>query len=160
MKNACESWSDEYDYHFSVYSTPSESLTDRFCRLDTEKFGVVTDITDKEYYTNSFHYDVRKNPTPFEKLNLRKITQRLVQLVDSSIIVNIQSYNKILRHLKLFGILPMTVSAILALILQLINATSVTLKGISLQQNVGSCALIVVTQILKQLMSSNVLAVI
>lgn len=47
MKNACESWSDEYDYHFSVYSTPSESLTDRFCRLDTEKFGVVTDITDK-----------------------------------------------------------------------------------------------------------------
>ena len=161
MKNACESWSDEYDYHFSVYSTPSESLTDRFCRLDTEKFGVVTDITDKEYYTNSFHYDVRKNPTPFEKLEFeRKITQRLVQLVDSSIIVNIQSYNKILRHLKLFGILPMTVSAILALILQLINATSVTLKGISLQQNVGSCALIVVTQILKQLMSSNVLAVI
>ena len=39
MKNACENWSDEYDYHFSVYSTPSESLTDRFCRLDTEKFG-------------------------------------------------------------------------------------------------------------------------
>ena len=72
MKNACESWSDEYDYHFSVYSTPSESLTDRFCRLDTEKFGVVTDITDKEYYTNSFHYDVRKNPTPFEKLEFEK----------------------------------------------------------------------------------------
>ena len=72
MKNACEGWSDEYDYHFSVYSTPSESLTDRFCRLDTEKFGVVTDITDKEYYTNSFHYDVRKNPTPFEKLEFEK----------------------------------------------------------------------------------------
>ena len=72
MKNACENWSDEYDYHFSVYSTPSESLTDRFCRLDTEKFGIVSDITDKEYYTNSFHYDVRKNPTPFEKLEFEK----------------------------------------------------------------------------------------
>jgi anaerobic ribonucleoside-triphosphate reductase len=65
-------WSDNYGYHFSVYSTPSESLTDRFCRLDREKFGEVTDITDKDYYTNSFHYDVRKNPTPFEKLDFEK----------------------------------------------------------------------------------------
>ncbi|MBW3262659.1 anaerobic ribonucleoside-triphosphate reductase [Streptococcus pyogenes] len=72
MKQACEDWSDEYGYHFSVYSTPSESLTDRFCRLDTERFGIVTDITDKEYYTNSFHYDVRKSPTPFEKLDFEK----------------------------------------------------------------------------------------
>ena len=72
MKKLCEAWSDEYGYHFSVYSTPSESLTDRFCRLDTEKFGIVKDITDKEYYTNSFHYDVRKNPTPFEKLDFEK----------------------------------------------------------------------------------------
>ena len=73
MKRLVGEWSDEYDYHFSVYSTPSESLTDRFCRLDTEKFGLVPDITDKEYYTNSFHYDVRKNPTPFEKLDFEKI---------------------------------------------------------------------------------------
>ena len=72
MKQFCEEWSDEFDYHFSVYSTPSESLTDRFCRLDTEEFGLVKDITDKEYYTNSFHYDVRKNPTPFEKLDFEK----------------------------------------------------------------------------------------
>ena len=72
MKQFCEEWSDEFDYHFSVYSTPSESLTDRFCRLDTEKFGLVKDITDKEYCTNSFHYDVRKNPTPFEKLDFEK----------------------------------------------------------------------------------------
>ena len=62
-------WTDEHGYRFSVYSTPSESLTDRFCRLDKRKFGVVADITDKDYYTNSFHYDVRKNPTPFEKLD-------------------------------------------------------------------------------------------
>ncbi|HFU4110531.1 TPA: anaerobic ribonucleoside-triphosphate reductase [Streptococcus suis] len=73
MKNLVEDWSDEYGYHFSVYSTPSESLTDRFCRLDTEKFGLVENITDKQYYTNSFHYDVRKNPTPFEKLDFEKV---------------------------------------------------------------------------------------
>ena len=72
MKKLCEDWSEEFGYHFSVYSTPSESLTDRFCRMDTEKFGLIADITDKGYYTNSFHYDVRKNPTPFEKLDFEK----------------------------------------------------------------------------------------
>ncbi|HFI2430783.1 TPA: anaerobic ribonucleoside-triphosphate reductase [Streptococcus suis] len=73
MKALVEDWSDQYGYHFSVYSTPSESLTDRFCRLDTEKFGLVANITDKQYYTNSFHYDVRKNPNPFEKLDFEKV---------------------------------------------------------------------------------------
>ena len=72
LKAHADDWGNEYGYHFSVYSTPSESLTDRFCRLDTEKFGIVENITDKDYYTNSFHYDVRKNPTPFEKLDFEK----------------------------------------------------------------------------------------
>lgn len=69
LKEHTSAWTAEHGYQFSVYSTPSESLTDRFARLDREKFGVVADITDKEYYTNSFHYDVRKDPTPFEKLD-------------------------------------------------------------------------------------------
>ncbi|XBC50541.1 anaerobic ribonucleoside-triphosphate reductase [Dolosigranulum savutiense] len=72
FKQYAENYADETDLHFSVYSTPSESLTDRFCRLDLAKFGEVAHITDKEYYTNSFHYDVRKNPTPFEKLEFEK----------------------------------------------------------------------------------------
>jgi ribonucleoside-triphosphate reductase len=74
MHDLCAKWEhdDPNHYHYSLYSTPSESLTDRFCRLDTKKFGKVKDITDKEYYTNSFHYDVRKHPTPFEKLEFEK----------------------------------------------------------------------------------------
>ncbi|MGX6970640.1 anaerobic ribonucleoside-triphosphate reductase [Vagococcus bubulae] len=72
LKQHTDDWGDEYGYHFSVYSTPSESLTDRFCSLDKKKFGEIENITDKEYYTNSFHYDVRKNPTPFEKLDFEK----------------------------------------------------------------------------------------
>ncbi|KPD34442.1 ribonucleoside-triphosphate reductase [Pediococcus acidilactici] len=68
----CLAWEKEYGYHFSVYSTPAESLTDTFCEDDIEKFGKIKDITDKEYYTNSFHYDVRKNPTPFEKLTFEE----------------------------------------------------------------------------------------
>lgn len=72
LKDYADQWTKETGYWYSIYSTPSESLTDRFCRLDTEKFGEVKDITDKEYYTNSFHYDIRKNPTPFEKLEFEK----------------------------------------------------------------------------------------
>lgn len=72
LKETVDKWSEEHDLHFSVYATPSESLTDRFCRLDTEKFGGIENITDKGYYTNSFHYDVRKKPTPFEKLDFEK----------------------------------------------------------------------------------------
>lgn len=62
-------YKDEYGYHFSVYGTPSESLTDRFAKLDRQLFGEVADITDKGYYTNSFHVDVRKSPNPFEKID-------------------------------------------------------------------------------------------
>ena len=69
LKTQARDWTTASGYQVSVYSTPSESLTDRFCRLDQQRFGAVADITDKDYYTNSFHYDVRKNPTPFEKLD-------------------------------------------------------------------------------------------
>ena len=65
-------WTEQYDIWFSIYSTPSESLTDRFCRLDREQFGEIADITDKGYYQNSFHYDVRKDVTPFEKIDFEK----------------------------------------------------------------------------------------
>jgi len=74
MKNAAALWTAQsYDGVWrSVYATPSESLTDRFARMDYEKFGSVEHITDKGYYTNSFHYDVRKSPTPFEKIEFEK----------------------------------------------------------------------------------------
>jgi len=72
LKAHADDWGEESGLHVSVYSTPSESLTHRFCQLDTEKFGSLEDITEKGYYTNSFHYDVRKNPTPFEKIDFEK----------------------------------------------------------------------------------------
>lgn len=72
MSSACQEWENNEGYHYSVYGTPSESLTDTFCRDDVALFGQVANITDKEYYTNSFHYDVRKSITPFEKLDFEK----------------------------------------------------------------------------------------
>lgn len=72
LKQHTDVWSQQYHYHFSVYATPSESLTDRFCKLDKQRFGSIPHITEKDYYTNSFHYDVRKNPTPFEKITFEQ----------------------------------------------------------------------------------------
>lgn len=72
LYDSCNKWEDQYGYHFSVYATPAESLTNTFCQADIKKFGRIKDITDKEYYTNSFHYDVRKAPTPFEKIDFEK----------------------------------------------------------------------------------------
>lgn len=73
MSDDCKQWEKEEGYHFSLYSTPAESLTDTFCRADIKKFGRIKDVTDKEYYTNSFHYDVRKHPTPFQKLSFEEV---------------------------------------------------------------------------------------
>ena len=55
-----------------MYSTPAESLTDRFNRMDREKFGRIEGVTDHDFYTNSFHYPVWLQPTPMEKLNYEK----------------------------------------------------------------------------------------
>lgn len=72
MKERCDTWSNELDVHFSIYSSPSESTTDRLCRMDKERYGVIPDVTDKDYYTNSYHLDVRKAWTPFEKIDFEK----------------------------------------------------------------------------------------
>ncbi len=72
MNELCKQWSTAEGYHYSVYSTPAESLTDRFNRMDREKYGEIEGVTDHDFYTNSFHYPVWLQPTPMEKLNYEK----------------------------------------------------------------------------------------
>lgn len=69
MREFVDQCKEETGYGFSLYSTPSESLCDRFCRLDVKEFGVIENVTDKGYYTNSFHLDVRRKVTPLEKID-------------------------------------------------------------------------------------------
>lgn len=72
MRNACDRWKKEEGYGYSLYSTPSENLCDRFCRLDRELFGPIKEVTDKGYYTNSFHLDVRHKADPYSKILFEK----------------------------------------------------------------------------------------
>jgi ribonucleoside-triphosphate reductase len=69
LKEATQDWTKQSGYAFSLYSTPSENLCDRFCRLDAKQFGVLEGVTDKGYYTNSFHLDVEKAVNPYDKLD-------------------------------------------------------------------------------------------
>lgn len=69
LRAATEAWKKKTGFGFSLYSTPAESLCHRFCKLDFEKFGSVKGITDKGWYTNSFHLDVDRKVTPFEKID-------------------------------------------------------------------------------------------
>lgn len=69
LRNAVEQWKKEYGYAFSLYGTPSENLCSRFCRIDAKQFGVVEGVTDKGYYTNSFHLDVQKKVNPYDKID-------------------------------------------------------------------------------------------
>lgn len=69
LRNATERWKDESGYGFSLYATPSENLCSRFCKLDAKEFGVVEEVTDKGYYTNSFHLDVEKKVNPYDKID-------------------------------------------------------------------------------------------
>uniref|UniRef100_UPI0036DEEBFE anaerobic ribonucleoside-triphosphate reductase n=1 Tax=Photorhabdus sp. RM322S TaxID=3342825 RepID=UPI0036DEEBFE len=69
LRKATDQWKKETGYGFSLYSTPSENLCDRFCRLDAAEFGVIEGVTDKGYYTNSFHLDVEKKSNPYDKLD-------------------------------------------------------------------------------------------
>lgn len=73
LRAAVDQWKDETGYGFSLYSTPSESLCDRFCRLDRKKFGVIAGVTDKGYYTNSFHLDVEKEVNPYDKVDFEQV---------------------------------------------------------------------------------------
>ncbi|UOX40450.1 NrdD-like anaerobic ribonucleotide reductase large subunit [Aeromonas phage GomatiRiver_11] len=59
-------------WSFSLYSTPSESLCDRFCRLDREKYGIIDGVTDKDWYTNSFHVPVEAELNPYDKIDVEK----------------------------------------------------------------------------------------
>ena len=68
MRQATDKWKTETGIGFGLYSTPSESLCHRFAKIDKSKFGVIKDVTDKGYYTNSYHVDVREEIDAFSKL--------------------------------------------------------------------------------------------
>jgi ribonucleoside-triphosphate reductase (formate) len=72
LSDKCSEWKNSEGYGYSLYGTPSENLANRFEKIDRKLFGKVSGVTDKEYYTNSFHLDVREKVNPLEKIDFEK----------------------------------------------------------------------------------------
>ncbi len=77
LRGACEKWKAATGIGFALYGTPAESLCYRFARIDKERFGSIPDITDKGYYTNSYHVDVRENIDAFKKFKFESQFQSI-----------------------------------------------------------------------------------
>ena len=68
LNDKCSQWKKETGLGFGLYGTPGESLTSRFCRIDKQKFGEIKNVTDRMYYTNSYHVHVSEEIDAFSKL--------------------------------------------------------------------------------------------
>ena len=77
LRKATNDWKAESGLGFALYGTPAESLCYRFAKIDKERFGEIKDITDKGYYTNSYHVDVREKISAFDKLSFESEFQKI-----------------------------------------------------------------------------------
>lgn len=77
LREATERWKAETGIAFGLYGTPAESLCYRFARIDKIRFGTIEDITDKGYYTNSYHVDVREKIDAFSKFQFESQFQEI-----------------------------------------------------------------------------------
>ena len=100
----------KYNLGFALYGTPSESLCDRFARVDKQEFGDIKGITDKGYYDNSFHVSSRINMNPFEKLRLEALGHKysagghISYIETDSLTKNLEAIPEILKYAKMVGI--------------------------------------------------------
>lgn len=77
LRAATDQWKAQTGIGFGLYGTPAESLCYRFARIDQERFGDIEDVTDKGYYTNSYHVDVREKIDAFSKFEFESQFQTI-----------------------------------------------------------------------------------
>ena len=103
-------YKEKYNLGFALYGTPSESLCDRFARVDKQEFGDIKGVTDKGYYDNSFHVSSRINMSPFDKLRLEALGHKysagghISYIETDSLTKNLEAIPDILRYAKMVGI--------------------------------------------------------
>ncbi|MGI6677552.1 MAG: anaerobic ribonucleoside-triphosphate reductase [Dehalobacterium sp.] len=106
MREKSDQYCEDYDLNFTLLATPAEGLSGRFTGHDSEEFGVVRDVTDKEYYTNSFHIPVGHSISMFEKMAIEGSFHKYcnaghisyVELA-SPPIHNLEAVETIIRHM-------------------------------------------------------------
>lgn len=110
IKEKLEKFKAENNLSMTLYGTPSESLCDRFARIDREEFGEIKGITDKGYYDNSFHVSSKININPFEKLKLEALGHKyssgghISYIETDSLSKNLSAIHEILKFANSVGI--------------------------------------------------------
>lgn len=111
MRQRMEDASKEYDLNFSLIATPAEGLSGRFTRIDKSLYGEIKGITDKEYYTNSFHIPVYHNISAFDKIRLEAPYHDLTNAghityieLDGDPSDNLEAFEMVIRAMKEQGI--------------------------------------------------------
>jgi ribonucleoside-triphosphate reductase len=106
MRKSVDSFSEEYDLNYTLLATPAEGLSGRFINMDRRRFGVITGVTDKEYYTNSFHVPVNFEIGSFEKIAIEGPYHSLTNAghisyveLQSPPIDNLEAYERLIRHM-------------------------------------------------------------
>lgn len=72
LRRHCDKWKEQEGYAYVLYGTPAESLCYKFLEKDRKDFGIIEGVTDKEYYTNSFHVMARDNINAFDRIDFEK----------------------------------------------------------------------------------------
>ena len=102
---------EKYKLNFSLIATPAEGLSGRFTEIDKKIYGEIKGITDKEYYTNSFHVPVYYNISAFDKIKIEAPYHELTNgghityvELDGDTSNNLQAFETIIRSMKEMGI--------------------------------------------------------
>lgn len=111
MRKRMDDFSREYGLNFSLLATPAEGLSGRFVRLDRELFGNIEGITDREYYTNSFHVPVYYEISAFDKIKLEGPYHALTNAghityveLDGDPLKNLDAFEEVVRAMKEAGV--------------------------------------------------------
>jgi ribonucleoside-triphosphate reductase len=111
MRDYADKAAIKHNLNFSLIATPAEGLSGRFVKIDAKKYGKIKGVTDKDYYTNSFHVPVRHQITAFEKINLEAPYHALTNAghisyveLDGAAVKNAEAFEAIIRHMAKAGI--------------------------------------------------------
>lgn len=111
MREYCDHKSEETGLNFTLLATPAEGLSGRFIRIDKKKFGVIPGVTDRDYYTNSFHVPVYYPISAYEKLKIEAPYHQLTNAghisyveLDGDTAKNIEAFEQIVRYMQQIGI--------------------------------------------------------
>lgn len=107
MRERMDKEAEKTHLNFSLLATPAEGLSGRFVKMDTEKYGIIKGVTDREYYTNSFHVPVYYNINAFKKINIEAPYHALTNgghisyiELDGDPTKNVDAFEKVIRYMK------------------------------------------------------------